>query len=40
MVGRWSSDKCFAVQAAVRLLKQGIDPVGLPELVEIPKRTD
>jgi hypothetical protein len=34
-----SSDKCFGVQAASRLLKQGIDPVGRPELVEIPKRT-
>ncbi len=31
-----SSDKCFAVQAAVRLLEQGIDPVGRTELVEIP----
>lgn len=35
-----SSDKCFAVQAASRLLKQGIDPVGRTELVEIPRRTD
>lgn len=32
-----SSDKCFAVQAASRLLAQGIDPVGHPSLVEIPR---
>lgn len=32
-----SSDKCFAVQAATRLLAKGIDPVGRPELVQIPK---
>ena len=31
-----SSDKCFAVQSAVRLLAAGIDPVGRPELVQIP----
>lgn len=31
-----SSDKCFAVQAASRLLEEGIDPVGRPELVQIP----
>lgn len=31
-----SSDKCFAVQAASRLLAQGIDPVGHPDLVAIP----
>jgi hypothetical protein len=31
-----SSDKCFAVQAATRLLGAGIDPVGRPELVTIP----
>lgn len=30
-----SSDKCFAVRAATRLLAQGIDPVGRPELCEI-----
>lgn len=30
------SDKCFAVQAATRLLVQGIDPVGRPELCEPP----
>jgi hypothetical protein len=32
-----SSDKCFAVQAAVKLLAKGIDPVGRPELIAIPK---
>ena len=32
-----SSDTCFAVQAATRLVAQSIDPVGRPELVEIPK---
>ena len=31
-----SSDKCFAVKAAAQLLEQGIDPVGRPELVELP----
>ncbi|MDD9940398.1 MAG: hypothetical protein OXU20_04950 [Myxococcales bacterium] len=31
-----SSDKCFAVQAAVRLLAAGIDPVGRRELIAIP----
>jgi len=31
-----SSDKCFAVQAASRLLAQGVDPVGHPDLVAIP----
>jgi len=31
-----SSDACFAVQAASKLVAQGIDPVGRPELVEIP----
>lgn len=31
-----SSDSCFAVQAASKLIAQGIDPVGRPELVEIP----
>lgn len=31
-----SSDKCFAVQAALKLLEQGIDPVDREELVEIP----
>lgn len=31
-----SSDKCFAVQAATRLLEAGIDPVGRPELITIP----
>lgn len=34
-----SSDKCFAVQAAHRLLEKGIDPEGRPELVEIPQNT-
>ncbi|MDH5674317.1 MAG: hypothetical protein OEZ06_19485 [Myxococcales bacterium] len=34
-----SSDKCFAVQAAVKLLATGIDPVGRPELVAIPAQT-
>ena len=33
-----SSDKCFAVQTAVKLLAAGIDPQGRPELVEIPGR--
>ncbi len=32
-----SSDNCFAVQAAVQLINKGIDPVGRPELVEIPR---
>jgi hypothetical protein len=32
-----SSDKCFAVQAAVKLIAAGIDPVDRAELVEIPK---
>ncbi len=32
-----SSHTCFAVQAARRLIKQGIDPVARPELVEIPQ---
>jgi hypothetical protein len=31
-----SSDNCFAVQAAQRLIEQGIDPLGRSELVEIP----
>jgi hypothetical protein len=31
-----SSDKCFAVQAAIKLLERGIDPAGRPELVQIP----
>ena len=31
-----SSDKCFAVKAATKLLAQGIDPVGHPELVRVP----
>lgn len=31
-----SSNTCFAVQAATRLLEQGIDPVACPKLVEIP----
>jgi len=31
-----SSKSCFAVQAAKRLLDQGIDPMGHPSLVEIP----
>lgn len=35
--GLHSSDKCFAVQAAAKLLARGIDPVGRRELVEIPK---
>ena len=30
------SDKCFAVKAAVKLLEEGINPVGRVELVEIP----
>ncbi len=32
-----SSKSCFAVQAAVRLIEQGIDPAGSPDLSEIPK---
>ena len=32
------SGQCFAVRAADRLLAQGIDPVGRPELVEIPAK--
>ena len=35
--GIHSSDKCFAVQAATKLLAKGIDPVGRSELVTIPK---
>ena len=31
-----SSDKCFAVQAATRLIAEGIDPIGHPDLVTIP----
>ena len=31
-----SSDTCFAVQAATKLLEQGIDPIDHPKLVEIP----
>ena len=31
-----SSDKCFAVQAAVKLIAAGIDPVDRQELVAIP----
>jgi len=31
-----SSDKCFAVRASVRLLADGIDPQGHPDLVAIP----
>lgn len=31
-----SSDKCFAVMAASRMVAKGIDPVGSPELVAIP----
>lgn len=32
-----SSDKCFAVQAASKLVARGIDPAGRPELVQIPR---
>ena len=32
-----SSKSCFAVVAAKKLLEQGIDPEGRPELVEIPR---
>ncbi len=32
-----SSDKCFAVQASVKLIAQGIDPVGREELIAIPE---
>ncbi len=32
-----SSDKCFAVQASLKLIEQGIDPVGRKELLEIPQ---
>lgn len=32
-----SSDKCWAVMAAKELLRIGIDPVGHPQLSEIPK---
>lgn len=31
-----TSDKCFAVKAAVKLLAKGIDPVNRKELIEIP----
>jgi hypothetical protein len=33
-----SSDNCFAVQAAVKLLAQNIDPQGHEQLVQIPNR--
>jgi len=32
-----SSDKCWAVQAAIKLLEQKIDPLDREELVTIPK---
>ena len=32
-----SSDKCFAVKAAHRLIAQGKDPIGHPDLVKIPR---
>lgn len=32
-----SSDKCFAVKAAMKLIEANIDPVGRKELVEIPE---
>ena len=32
-----TSSSCFAVQAAARLLGQGIDPIGREELVAIPE---
>lgn len=32
-----SSKSCFAVQAATKLLAKGVDPVGHPDLVTIPK---
>ena len=32
-----SSDKCWAVQAAIKLLDQNIDPLDKEELVTIPK---
>ena len=32
-----SSDKCFAVQAATRLIAAGINPIGHPELTAMPK---
>ncbi|MHC4181319.1 MAG: hypothetical protein ACYSWU_27800 [Planctomycetota bacterium] len=31
-----SSDNCFAVQAAAKLVENGTDPVGREELVQIP----
>lgn len=31
-----SSDNCFAVKAAASLIEQGIDPIGMKSLVEIP----
>ena len=34
-----SSGNCFAVKAADVLLKKGVDPVGRPELVEIPEES-
>ncbi|NES80682.1 MAG: hypothetical protein F6K10_04360 [Moorea sp. SIO2B7] len=33
-----TSDKCFAVQAAVKLIENGIDPEGREELLQIPAR--
>lgn len=32
-----SSDNCFAVKAAKKLLDEGIDPIGHPSLAEIPE---
>lgn len=34
--GHHGSSECFAVQAARKLLEEGVDPVYRPELVEIP----
>ena len=35
-----SSDKCFAVKAAKILIDKGINPIGMQELVDIPKHKD
>jgi len=32
-----SSDKCWAVQSAIKLLDQNVDPLDKEELVTIPK---
>ncbi len=33
-----SSDKCFAVKAALELINKGVDPVGREELITVPEK--